>query len=165
MCALLPLLPPTALVGATGKWKFPGGKTSTRGGGAGRSLPTGSLGGGEGVHGRVLRSARQPTVTGSPGGGEDPPTNPILSLHVNLCNTCRNMLKHTSKQDQSFHFLKFQFLSKQPCSDLILHLWCATTKENNLGHFSFGNKFGNSLKMLFNHVGSLWTCWQILSQS
>ena len=50
MCALLALLAPTAPVGATGKWKFPGGKTSTRGGGAGRSLPTGSLGvrGGEG---------------------------------------------------------------------------------------------------------------------
>ena len=78
VCGLLALLAPTALVGGGGKWKFPGGKTSTRARGGAAQLADRffggrgcwELGGGWWVDGRVLRSSAQPTVTGSPGGGE-----------------------------------------------------------------------------------------------
>ena len=73
------------------------------------------------MHGRVLRSGRQPTVTGSPGGGEeDPPTNPILSLQVRITamhnNPCRNIVAAETYRMGFIQPIQYMFALKDSTS-------------------------------------------------
>ena len=85
VCGLLALLAPTALVGGGGKWKFPGGKTSTRARGGAAQLADRFFGGrGCWVVGGGTEEYSAPALSrplrALPGvGSDDPPTNPILS--------------------------------------------------------------------------------------
>ena len=85
VCGLLALLAPTALVGGGGKWKFPGGKTSTRARGGAAQLADRFFGGrgwvvGGGWTEEYSAPALSRPLRALPGvGSDDPPTNPILS--------------------------------------------------------------------------------------